>query len=392
MLRRGGGSGIRPFSRALRLLGCAAALAAAAGCFRLRSDKADAFESPPENEPGSSLGPVEPLVYRDSVGNPDQPVYPDDSVRLVRLWRVQPHEWEDPGALAVSPVRVFVLDAPARAVYSVWRTGRNGPRVDRYVGLHGPTSIAWTKGLVAVSDSSFKEVLLIDSTGYGAGALDTSSNPVVVAAGAGRFGVHASGGATPDWTVRDEHDRRSFIHLPLASAEGPGAGCTRVSGGAFLLQSSCTRPFFRVIGAGGRVLRRVWIDRPGAADGSAPDSGIVRLTGGVAAKVEAALPVRGVRYDERGRRFALWTEVAAGAETRLDLFSYEGVYLARVVIPAAWRDFAFDGGMLFALEAEDAGPARLAAYTLLLPGDGPVVSPALPDTTAIFLAPAGDGS
>jgi hypothetical protein len=112
-----------------------------------------------------------------------------------------------------------------------------------------------------------------------------------------------------------------------------------------MILADCASPTFRVYDPDELRPRRVTIARNAA--GAAPDA------------------VRGVRHDARGRRFAVWS--AADGATQLDVLSEEGVYLARVRFPAPWLDFAFDGGTVFALEEGD--PARLAAYSLRLPGD-----------------------
>jgi hypothetical protein len=364
--------------------GSAVALAAGACTRRVVRDTAPVVETDTVGTPaGWPVGSLELLAGRDSVGNPDRPVYDADSVSARRLWQLAGDGWSDPVALAVSPQRVFVLDRGAPAVRSVWRTGTPGPRLDDSASLARPTSIAYSQGIIAVGDS-VHGVLMMDASGMPAGRLPSRQGPTVVTAGRG-FAVNGGGNL---WTLGGGDGYGDDITLPLPPADPAGMGCGRVSGGPWLVQSSCYLPSFRVLDTHGRVVRRVAIDRE-------PRDGDARLAAGLRARLNSYLaagekpprglqdslealagagePVRGVRLDPFTRRFALWSVPAKGGGTVVELFSGEGVYLARVRFRARWRDFAFDRGTLFALETPSAeGPVRLAAYALRVPGDAPL--------------------
>jgi hypothetical protein len=353
-----------------------------------------------------AVGEVELLAARDSVGNPDRPVYGDSAVSAPRIWEATAAEWEDPVRIALSPERVFVLDRGARAIRTVMRDGRPGARADRSVALHGPTGIAWSGGLLAVSDTSYQQVMILEPFGREVRSLLSGSRATVVAAGHRRFAMAGEGEGALSWELAGEdplgHDQVIVLDPVPAGPERPECGL--VSGGRWLIQASCSVPAFHVTRLDGRRTRAVTIDRPpppvdraradllgrrmaerNAAGDSAAVLAIVDSLDALDASVQ---PVRGVRYDERARRFALWSVSPDGKGALVDLLSSEGVYLARLRFGAEWLDFAMDGGMLFALERRAYGPARLAAYAIRLPGGGPGAGPRAADPAV----PVPDGA
>ncbi|HSU13983.1 hypothetical protein [Longimicrobium sp.] len=327
------------------------------------------------------VGEVELVAARDSVANPDRPVYPLDSARVDRLWTAQGADWEEPIRIALSPERVFVLDPRARAIHTVLRSGLMGPRADRYVSFRGPTGIAWSGGLLAVADTSYEQIFITEEFGPERRSVAASPSAAVVAVGNRRFAVTDRGEGALDWrVVGEEPARDATLSLPPAPADPKASGCARVSGGRRLIQSSCYLPAFRVVDANGRRTRRVDIDRS-ASGVDGPLAGRLQarlgeyalageetppaLIDSVKAVNDAMRPVRGVRYDEAGRRFAVWSVAPDGVGTRVDVLSAEGVYLGRVDFDAPWLDFAFDRGVLFALERRPGlGAYWLAAYAI----------------------------
>jgi hypothetical protein len=350
------------------------------------------------------IGELELLAARDSVGNPDRPVYPADSVSARRLWAAAGTEWEEPIRIALSPERVFVLDAKARAIHTVTRAGAAGPRADRYVSVRAPVSIAWSGGLVAVGDTAYQHVIIFEEFGPERRTMPGGDLSAVVAAGDRRFAIPDYGNEPHRWNFTGEFVGDDAARI--LSPPGRGDDCTRVSGGHRVILADCAVPSFRVFGPVGQLVRRVTIDRPGppidraraarlnermAERNAAGDSiSVLALADSLDAMDAALTPVRGVRYDEGARRFAVWSTTPDGMGTELDLLSAEGVYLARVRIDARWLDFAIDAGTLYALERPARGLARLAAYAIHLPAGASPGARMTGDTVVILPAQAGD--
>jgi len=394
------------------MLALAAAALVAGGCSDPQRYPAPGGSSPTRGFMADApIGELELVAARDSVDSPDRPIYPDDSVSVSQLWTASGAEWEEPIRISLSPERVFVLDAGARAIHTVTRAGAAGPRADRYVSVRGPVSIAWSGGLLAVGDTAYHHVVIFEefgperrSTPVGDTAYqhvvileefgpERRSTPggdlsLVAAAGSRRFAIPDYGNEPDRWNFTGEFP---FDDLGRTlSPPGGGDDCTRVSGGSRVILADCAVPSFRVFGPAGQLVRRVTIDRARAARlnermaerTAAGDSlAVLAIADSLDAMDDALAPVRGVRYDERARRFAVWSATPDGMATRLDLLSAEGVYLARIRVDSRWLDFAIDGSTIYALERRARAPGRLVASAIHLPADGP--------TTVAFRAGGG---
>jgi hypothetical protein len=319
----------------------------------------------------------------DRVDNPDQPVYGGAGVHVHRLWRVAPDALRDAVALAVSPQRVLVLDAAARRVRSLWLDGRAGPDLGDSVDLVGPRNLAFSGGIVAVADTLYHGVVLLDASGNYLRTVSVGEDPYVLAAGGGRFAATAYGGTTLRWKLIDASGHVRPLELAFPPSDAAGRRCPRVSAGPFLVQASCNEPSFQVLGPGGKVARKIRIERPRPGARPAEVDSLQRLVDGLSipresarrADLERALDaaageantVLGVRWDPVSGRYAIWSRTSAG--TSVDLLSREGVYLARFRFAPRWRDLGFRDGVLYAIEARDGARPAVAAYRLELPGE-----------------------
>ncbi len=329
-------------------------------------------------------GSVETQQGVEVIDNPGAPLLAEAQGLVHKLWDVQGSDWVDPSRIHVNSGHIAVVDPKANEVHLVSTLGEIQASVGRPGG--GPGEIIKLVDAFPVGDS----LVFLDQGKSSAEYLDLDGNylSAVHLAGnpwngfsledgtllvKGKFLSGPSEGTLGDWvTVGAGEEPHAFTSLPLAPLPGEqGVQCSDFSAwadGAARLRF--TTPQIQVFDRSGTLTLESMIDLPIERVSDAErDSALSNLRRSMAARrlppqfMEQSLTVMKERWRVKCRfgplRFDASRHYAAFMEQNPDQFgsgpatlhfvSADGIYLARVAFANAWRDFAMDGGVVYAL-------------------------------------------
>ncbi len=348
-------------------------------------------------------GSVETREGIELISNPADPLLEEARVPVSELWTVQGTDWVDPSRVHVQRELVTVVDPPANQVRVVSTSGEVRPSLGRPGGgpgefLHLVDAFPDGERLV-VLDGGRSSIQYLDFEGNYLSSLHIEGQPwdgFPLADGElllkGEFLSDPAAESFGDWVrVGEGRDPSAFTSLPLDPLpEEQGVRCSDVSpwaGGAARMRY--TTPRIQVFDAAGELQREIWIDLPiEAVSESERASALSELERTLAARglpppfIEQSLVVMKDRWRVKcrfgplrldpGGRFGAFLEqnpdeFGSGSAT-LHVLSRDGVYLAKVAFPHAWRDFAIEDGVVYALTRDpDTDLITLKAYSLDLP-------------------------
>jgi len=337
------------------------------------------------------------------ISNPGEPLLGEAQGFVSELWDVQGSNWLDPSRVHVRSGFVTVVDPRANQIHVVSASGETraslgqpggGPGEflqlldafrdgDRLVVLDGG------KGSVEYLDleGNYLSSLHLDGQAWGGFPLENGELLVK-----GEFLSDPSAETLGDWVrVREGSEPTAFAAQPLDPLpEEQGIQCSDLSswaGGAARLRF--TKPQIQVFDQTGGLLMESRVGLPVAVvSDSERASALSELQRTLAARglppefMEQNLIVMEerwrvkcrfgpLRFDASGR-FAAFLEqnpdeFGSGNAT-LHFLSQDGVYLAKVAFPTAWRDFTMDDGVVYALTRDPTTDMiSLRAYRLGFP-------------------------
>jgi len=342
------------------------------------------------------------------ISNPGDPLLAEAQEFVTDLWAIQGSTWEDPSLVHAGSGFITVVDPKANRVHVVTTSGETReslgqsgggpgefvrlldafPVDDRLVVLDG--------GRVSIDfldfDGNYLSSLHLGSSAFGGVPLGDGEYLL-----SGQFGVREdpfvldAKGRTGGW-VRVSEGQEPIPFAPALESlpEEQGVQCSRFSswpGGAARLR--LTTPQIQLFDRGGRLLREIGISLPVEPTSDAErDFALSEMrsdlaTSGVPPEfAQQQLIVMEERYlvkcrfgslefDPSGRLAAFLEqnpdEFGSGNAT-LHFLSQDGVYLAKVVFPTAWRDFTLDNGVVYALtRSPTTDLITLRAYRVDLP-------------------------
>ena len=334
-------------------------------------------------------GSVEMRDGIEIVSNPTEPLLADAQAFVTDLWAIQGPTWEDPSRVHADSGLVIVVDPHANQLHLVTTSGETRASLGRSGG--GPGEILQLRdafpadGRLVIVDGGR---VGIDFLGFDGNYLSSWHLGKWVSAGlplgggeyllSGQFGVREdpfvedARGRTGGWVRVSEGQEPIPFAPPLESLpEEQEVQCSRFyswPGGAARLRM--TTPQIQVFDRGGRLLRESRIGLPVEPTSEAErDFALAEMRSELANSGappefgQQRLIVMNERYlvkcrfgplgvDPSGRLAAVLEQnpdqFGSGNAT-LHFLSHDGVYLAKVSFPTAWRDFAMDGGVVYAL-------------------------------------------
>jgi len=356
------------------------------------------------SEPPRWTGSVEMRDGIELISNPADPLLPAARVTVSQLWAVQRPDWVDPSRVHVQRELLVVVDPPANQVHVVSTSGEVRASLGRPGGgpgelLHLVDAFPVGERLV-VLDGGRSSIQYLDLEGNYVSSLNVTGQPWAgfpLASGElllkGEFLSDPEAESFGDWvTVGEGRDPSAFTALSLEPLpEEQGARCSDMSPwAAGAARMRYTTPRIQVFDAAGGLQGEIRIDLPVEAV-----SDTERAT--ALSELERTLADRGLpppfieqslvvmkdrwrvkcrfgplRLDATGRFGAFLEqnpdEFGSGGAT-LHLLSADGVYLAKVAFPEAWRDFTIADGVVYALTRDpDTDLVALEAYRVALPG------------------------
>lgn len=327
--------------------------------------------------PHWSFGEPQWVASLQTVRNPDAPLLGPDQVRVEMVWSKQLQHGVAPlgHVLAVQPPWVHVLHGGEIQTFGL------NPGPSEYFYIPDSATAATSTSLTAagdrlvVGDSARGTATLISPSGAAA-RVQIGDNPYLQGLENGDFVANSFGGTTLGWQRRGPRgSRREVFQLPLPPQDAQHALCPVVTGGRWLLVAACAYPAFRVVSTDGVLLREVRIDRGNVDTTTASPAppGFVpaewpRRSSDLRQEGYLPHPNLGVHFDPRSGLFAMVWHNPASPETRVELFTAEGVYLAGLRFRGAWIDFGFWNSTLYALTYDSASRwPQLSAYRIRLP-------------------------
>ena len=355
------------------------------------------------SDPPSWTGTVEVVDGSEVISNPSVPLLPEPAGPVSELWSLQGADWRNPSRVHVQGGLVTVVDPPAGQIHLIHATGDAG----RSLGRPGGGPGEFLRLLDALPDGDRLVVLdggksTIDYLDLEGGYLSSvhvmgqpwggflmDSGDLLVK---GEFLSDPAAESFGDWvTLREGRDPVAFSLVGLEPLpEEQGVQCSDLSawpGGAARMRY--TVPRIQVFDPSGGLRREIRVDLPVEEVSDAErESALTVLQQSLAARgvppefmqqnlivMEERWRVKcrfgPLRFDPTGNLAAFLEqnpdEFGSGSAT-LHVLSADGVYLAKVQFPTAWRDFALDNGVVYALTRNpDTDVIALAAYGLDLP-------------------------
>jgi len=329
-------------------------------------------------------GSVETRDGIEVISNPGDPLLGEAQGSVSELWTIQGSTWEDPSRVHADSGLIIVVDPRASQLHLVTTSGETPASLGRSGG--GPGEFvqlqdAFRDGdrLVVLDrrkrsleyldfDGNYLSSLRLEGSAWGGFPL--GDGEVLVK---GDFRTDPSEGTLGDWiSVREGREVARFTPPPLELLpEEQGVQCSDLSswaGGAARLRF--TTPQIEVLDRSGGLLKESRIDLPVEPVSDAErDSALSALRRRLAARetnpefMQQTVMVMEERWRVKCRfgplRFDPARRLAAFLEQNPDEFgsgnatlhflSQDGVYVAKVSFPTAWRDFAMNGGVVYAL-------------------------------------------
>jgi hypothetical protein len=335
-------------------------------------------DAPPWN------GSVEMRDGVEVVMNPGEPLLAEAQELVFELWEVQGSDWVDPSRVHVRSGSVTVVDPRGNQIHLVSASGEprgsigkpgGGPGeflqlLDAFRDGDSLVVLDGGKGSVQYLDLEGNYLSSLHLEGQAWGGFPLGDGTLLVK---GEFLSDPTEESFGDWVRVGEGTRPSaFSSQPLPPLpEEEGVQCSDLSpwpGGAARLRF--TTPQIQVFDREGDLVMESRIDLPVEVVSDAERaSALADLRRTLAARglppefVQQNLIVMEQRWRVKCRfgplRFDASRGLAAFLEQNPDEFgsgsatlhflSQDGVYLARVTFPTAWRDFAMDAGVVYAL-------------------------------------------
>lgn len=337
------------------------------------------------------------------VRNPDRPLWPDDSVRVERLWSAPSPAaadslglWQAPSGVAEAGGRVYVLDEMAHRIYVLdaatggWTRafGREGEGPGE---LKSPVALLASHSGIVLDDFGNASLERFGPDGTYRGSLHVDRMSFDLFSLGGQSLLMQTGGT---WQRVDPEGHLTPFPWPESPPSAPAPDTTRLrigASGGLVFRLDAYRPLFQVIDTSGMLRRVVLIDRPPAETPARKLDSLlqgVRRSGAPAARIQfmqhllrtlyAHDPrMRAVQCDPMTGRLLLWEQEPddlGGGPARLDVFSHSGVYLATHAFADAWvgNGFAVSGSVVYALTRDPATDlVRLTAYRMTIPRTTP---------------------
>lgn len=336
-----------------------------------------------------------------TVLNPDQPLFADQ-MAITPMWRVDlsrdsAHDWVDPADVAQRDGMIAVLDrgAPYVGLFDssgrkVSGFGRTGPGPGE---MEQPFYLKLLDGQVLVGDGG--QGMLTRFTDDG-GFIDAHALPPLVAdivpLDSATILVRGIGGKPPRWSALSNGVARPWGILDSTDVLADEAlACSKASGAkAELFLASCTVPTIVQV-SDGTVKAVFRIERAAATPSvdqleafekhvrarlsTAPllPEQLEPLVARVLATNQVRKDIHGIAVDSASGLMALWSQlpVEFGADSAsLDLFSSEGIYLARLPLPEPAVDVSLSGGVVAMIVNDSvSGAPGLTVLRLELPAD-----------------------
>jgi hypothetical protein len=329
-------------------------------------------------------GSVEVQGGIEAIVNPGDPLLGEAQNFVSELWSVQGSDWMNPSRVHVRSGLVTVVDPPANQVHLVSASGETRASIGRPGGGPGEflglldafrdgdslVVIDGGKGNIEFLDLDGDYLSSLHLEGQAWGGFPLEGGTLLVK---GEFLSDPSAETLGDWVrVREGSEPSPFPSPPLDPLpEEQGVQCSDFSpwaGGAARLRF--TTPQMEIFDQAGVLLMKSRIDLPvEVVSESERESALSELRRTLAARgippefseqnlvvMEERWRVKcrfgPLRFDRSGRLAAFLEqnpdEFGSGSAT-LHVLSQDGVYLARVGFPTAWRDFTMDAGIVYAL-------------------------------------------
>ena len=332
-------------------------------------------------------GSVEMRDGIEVISNPGDPLLAEAQELVSDLWAIQGSTWENPSLVHAGSGLITVVDPQANRVHLVTTSGETraslgrsggGPgeflrlldafRVgDRFVVLDGG------KGSIEYLDLDGNYLSSVQLEGQAWGGFPLEGGTLLVK---GEFLSEPTEETLGDWVrVREGSEPSAFTSQPLGPLpEEQGVQCSDLSSwaeGAARLRF--TTPQIQVFDQVGGLLMESRIDLPvEVVSDSERESALSDLRRRLAGRglppeyMEQSLIAMEerwrvkcrfglLRFDASGRLAAFLEqnpdEFGSGSAT-LHFLSQDGVYLAKVAFPTAWRDFTMDNGVVYALSRD----------------------------------------
>jgi len=336
--------------------------------------------------------------------NPADPLLGEAQGFVSELWGVQGSDWMDPTRVHVGSGSIIVADPPANQIHVVSRSGDIRPSLGRAGG--GPGEFlqlldAFPDGdsLVVIDGGKGSvQYLALDGTylsslhleGQAWGGFPLGEGTLLVK---GEFLSDPAAESFGDWVrIGEGREPSAFTSQPLVPLpEEEGVVCSDLSswpGGAARMRF--TTPQIQVFAPDGGLLMESRIDLPVEVVSDAEsEAALSELRRTSAARglppefIQQSLVVMEERWRVKCRFGPLRFDPSGGLGAFLDqnpdefgsgsatlhFISQGGIYLARVAFQTAWRDFAMDAGVVYALTRDPTTDViRLTAYRLSFPG------------------------
>ncbi len=316
--------------------------------------------------------------------NPGDPLLADAQVLVTDLWTVQEASWENPSLVHAGSGLVTLVDPPANRVHLVTTSGETRTSLGRPGGGPGEflrlldafsdgdrlVVIDGGKGSVEYLDLDGNYLSSLHLEGQAWGGFPLEGGVLLVK---GEFLSDPREESRGDWVkVSEGRELRAFTSHSLDPLpEEEGVQCSDLfpwAGGAARLRS--TTPQIQVLDQDGSLLMESRIDLPvQAVSDSERQDALSELRRRLSDRglpppfIEQSLVVSEerwrvkclfgpLRFDPSGRLAAFLEQnpddFGSGRAT-LHFLSQDGVYLAKVAFPTAWRDFTMDDGVVYAL-------------------------------------------
>jgi hypothetical protein len=335
--------------------------------------------------------------------NPAVPLMAGAEPAAIELWSYQGTAWMNPSLVHVQGDVVTVVDPPANQIHRVSTEGEEEESLGRPGG--GPGEFLRLRDALpdgerfAVLDAGKSGIQYLDQDGRFVSSLYLEGQPwggFFLGDGTllvkGEFLSNPTEETRGDWVILTEgRDPRAFTTVPLNPLpEEEGVQCSELSSwqdGAARMRY--TTPQIQLFDAAGHLRKEIQVGIP-----IEPVSEKERSE--ALADLEESLVGRGLpppfvqqnlvvmqerwrvkcrfgplRFDSSARLGAFLEENPdefGGGNATLHLLSRDGVYLAKIVFPDPWRDFAMDNGIVYALTRDSVTDViTLRAYRVDLP-------------------------
>ena len=316
--------------------------------------------------------------------NPSDPLLAEAQEFVSDLWAVQDPAWENPSLVHAGSGLITLVDPPANRVHVVTASGETRASLGRTGGGPGEflrlldafrdgdrlVVLDGGKGSVEYLDLDGDYLSSLHLEGQAWGGFPLEGGGLLVK---GEFLSDPSEESLGDWVrVSEGSAPTAFTSQPLKPLpEEEGVQCSDLfpwAGGAARLRF--TTPQIQVLDRDGGLLVESRIDLPvEVISDSEREDALSELRQTLADRglpppfVEQSLIVMEerwrvkclfgpLRFDPSGRLAAFLEqnpdEFGSGSAT-LHFLSQDGVYLAKVAFPTAWRDFTIDAGVVYAL-------------------------------------------